>query len=278
LVTGNPRLFPGRPSKGGVNSGPSSKGRGEFPGSFASVLRGWWPGWRTCFGGFPSGFGRGPRVDEVLRVLRLLKEGRIGREEAERLLAALGVGSSSPEGVRRWLRIEGGVGKIQIRPAPGDEVSASGFGAGEVSLETDAEGGVLKVKSRGPKLLQQALRVEVKLPRDYGVELQLGQGSIYAESLAGLRGALGLGKVEATGIRTLDLELGTGSVRLGLLLDRGEHRLELGMGDAQVFALPGASFRIEGEAGLGRAERRVFGGGEARLFVHLGMGRLRVEA
>lgn len=213
-----------------------------------------------------------------MRVLRMLKEGRIRRDEAERLLAALGVGSASPKGVRRWLRIEGGVAKIQILPAPGDEVSARGLGAGEVFLQTDAEGGLLRIKSRGPKLLQQALRVEVKLPSDYGVELELGQGSLHAESLAGLRGELGLGKVEAAGIRALDLELGTGSVRLGLLLQRGEHRLELGMGDAQVFALPGASFRIEGEAGLGRVERRAFGGGEARLFVHLGMGRLRVEA
>ena len=207
----------------------------------------------------------------------MLKEGRLSREEAERLLAALGVEASSEEGVRRWLRIEGGMGRIEIRPAAGDEVSASGFGAGEVFLETGAEGGLLELKTRGPKLLQGALRVEVKLPRDYGVELALGQGALRAESLAGLRGELGTGKVEAAGIRALDLELGMGSARLGLLLQEGEHRLELGMGDVELYALPGASFRIEGEAGLGSVARRVFGEGRARLRVELGMGRIRVE-
>lgn len=207
----------------------------------------------------------------------MLKEGRLRREEAERLLAALGVEASSEEGVRRWLRIEGGMGRIEIRPAAGDEVSASGFGAGEVFLETGAEGGLLELKTRGPKLLQRALRVEVKLPRDYGVELALGQGALRAESLAGLRGELGTGKVEAAGIRALDLELGMGSARLGLLLQEGEHRLELGMGDVELYALPGASFRIEGEAGLGSVARHVFGEGQARLRVELGMGRIRVE-
>jgi len=207
----------------------------------------------------------------------MLKEGRLRREEAERLLAALGVEASSEEGVRRWLRIEGGMGRIEIRPAAGDEVSASGSGAGEVYLETGAEGGLLELKTRGPKLLRGALRVEVKLPRDYGVELALGQGALRAESLAGLKGELGTGKVEAAGIRALDLELGMGSARLGLLLQEGEHRLELGMGDVELYALPGASFRIEGEAGLGSVARRVFGEGRARLRVELGMGRIRVE-
>jgi len=215
-------------------------------------------------------------VDEVLRVLRMLKEGKLRREEAERLLAALGMGALE-EGVRRWLRIEGGIARIEIRSAVGDEVSASGFGAGEVFLETGAEGGLLKIKTRGPKLLQRALRVEVSLPRDYGVELALGQGALRAESLAGLKGELGTGKIEAAGIRALDLELGMGSARLGLLLKEGEHRLELGMGDVEIYALPGASFRVEGEAGLGQVEERVFGEGLARLWVELGMGRLRVE-
>ncbi len=217
-------------------------------------------------------------MDEVLRVLQMLKAGKIRREEAERLLAALGVGPSSEEGVRRWLRIEGGQATIRVVPAPGDAVSASGFGAGKTILTTDETGGLLKIEAQGPKLFKKAFRVELKLPRDYGVELALGAGALRAESLAGLKGELGTGRLEAAGIRELDFELGMGTARLGLLLKAGEHRLELGMGDVEIYPLPGASFRIEGEAGLGQVEGRVFGEGRARLLVELGMGRLKVES
>jgi len=217
-------------------------------------------------------------MDEVLRVLQMLKEGKIRREEAERLLAALGVGPSSEGRVRRWLRVEGGQATIRVVPAAGDAVSASGFGAGRTVLTTDETGGLLKIEARGPKLFKKSFRVDLKLPRDYGVELALGAGALRAESLPGLRGELGTGKLEAAGIRELDLDLGMGTARLGLLLQEGEHRIEVGMGDVEIYPLPGASFRIEGEAGLGRVEEQIFGEGRARLLVKLGMGRLKVRS
>ncbi len=217
-------------------------------------------------------------MDEVLRVLQMLKAGKLRREEAERLLAALGVGPSSKGRVRRWLRVEGEQAAIRVVPAAGDAVSASGFGAGKTVLTTDETGGLLKIEAQGPKLFKKAFKVELKLPRDFGIELSLGVGTLRAESLAGLRGGLGTGTIEAAGVRELDLDLGMGTARLGLLLNEGEHRIELGMGDVEIYALPGASFRVEGEAGLGQVEKRVFGEGRARLWVELGMGRLKVRS
>ncbi len=107
-------------------------------------------------------------------------------------------------------------------------------------------------------------------------EAEARRRALRAESLAGLKGGLGSGKVEAAGMHALDFELGMGSARLDLLLKEGEHRIKLGMGEVEIYALPGASFRIEGEAELGQVTGRVFGGGQARLRVHPGMGRLKV--
>jgi len=191
-------------------------------------------------------------MDEVLRVLRMLEAGKINREEAERLLAALGVGSASGERVRRWLRVEGPAADIQVLPTRDGDVAASGYGAGELFLETDDEGGLLRVRPRGLR----RFKVELFLPPDWGIDLALGKGTLKASSLSGLKGDLGVGKVEVAGVRELDFSLGAGEASIGLLLKEGEHRLVLGAGKAKIYALPGASFRVQ--------DGRVYGEGRAR--------------
>jgi len=211
-------------------------------------------------------------MDEVERILRLLSEGKITKEEAERLLAAL-EGPAAGASVGR-LAIDADRAEIHVRPAPGDQVTARGFGAGELKLDRKGQEAWLRWRSRAPVLGRG--RIEVELPAGWGVVLELGQGRLEAEALPFLKGSAGQARVRVGRLAALDFDLGQGRFEAGLALRQGRHRLTIGMGRAKIRPLPGADFVIEGEVGLGLAERRRFGRGAAVLEVRIGVGRLEV--
>ncbi len=223
---------------------------------------------------------------ELERILRLLKEGRIDREEAERLIAALGeVAPAAREAGRLFLDVDRA--DVVVRPARGGEVTAVAHGEGRLELEQEGGEARLRFRAAGARgfgpirlvgLGGKASRIEVGLPAGWGAVLKLGMGAFEAGALGFLEGEVGLGTVAVEGLLGLDLKLGKGRFSAGLALAEGEHRVAVGMGEVAIRPLPGASFRVEGRVGTGRVEARVFGEGRARLLVEIGVGRLEVGA
>ncbi len=224
-------------------------------------------------------------MGELERILKLLSQGRIGREEAERLLAALEADRTEAFPAREAagrLHLSANFAEVEVHPVAGDRVVADASGAGtleltqeenEARLRFDSQGGVRLGPLRiGPK----GSRLSVGLPRGWAVSLKLGMGSFRAENLAALEGNVGKGEVEVGRLSGLDLKIGMGDFSAGLLLQDGEHRLLIGLGRATLRPLPGADFRLSVHIGSGAAESRAFGGGRAVLQVRIGRGALEV--
>jgi len=226
---------------------------------------------------------------EEARILKLLEEGKITREEAELLLEALSEGKgqpaaeAAPESVETWIEIK--ARHADVRITEGAELNAVAFGPGQVFLDGN------RVIAEQPRrglwgLKTPRMRLEVRVPAGAGVALDLGMGQLEAPALVALQGSLGMGSVRLGRLCGLDFHLGQGDFKADLLVRGGRHRLEIGMGRARLRVLPGANLRLIRRIGLGHAsskpamglgETMVFGAGDAELKVEVGMGSVEVS-
>ncbi len=221
-------------------------------------------------------------MDEVERILRLLSEGKITKEEAERLLAALEGDKAAPEpgGV---LHIDAELGAVRVRRAQDGTLRASSQGRGAIDLRREGLTAWLKARGGeglrvGPLTLGKSqLKIDVWLPEGWGVDLRMGMGSFRADALAFLRGKLSMGEVHVDRLEGLDFHLSMGEFVAGLAVRSGRHTLRVSMGEVRLRVLPGASLRVEGGTSMGGFKGGVYGGGAAVLEVHAGMGSVHVE-
>ena len=239
-------------------------------------------------------------MDEYLRIARLLEEGKIDPEEAERLIEALEGGEKAQvasEGRRLRVRIERA--DLEVRVREGREAPAveqdGGLG---LKLEEDAEGWKLAGAARQRffgafGLLAGRKAAVLALPADVGLELRLGQGEVRVEgTLPWLRVQMGQGRLRFAGASSLDVQLGQGEVQGRVRIADGRHRLRLGMGEVKLALAEGSDLRLQVSVSLGRLGvsgslnhrgegpgqrfEGVLGAGRGELRVSVGMGKVEV--
>ncbi|AEB12416.1 hypothetical protein [Marinithermus hydrothermalis] len=237
-------------------------------------------------------------MDAYTRIHALLEEGRISEAEARLLLEAL---EGEPEAARRelcWARIQVRAGNLEITQDPAlDQPRVEG--AATIQAVPDGIRVTDRAKAReGGGLLRwigalKDRRVHLYLPLGWGVVLEEVTGNVEADRLPYLKGSLRTGNLEVDELGGLELSVRTGNVELELCLSEGQHRLELGTGNAELTLLPGSSVTLEGAVGVGRVEasgafeaqgkgmgRSVagrVGEGKAVFKAHVRMGNLELE-
>ncbi len=241
-------------------------------------------------------------MDEYEKITKLLEEGKISPEEAEKLLAALDESESppSPAAAGGWLRAQIDRADLNVRVDPvANEPRMEAHGAGGLELRREAGGWALRQKGRGLRigffnLLAKRQNVELVLPAAVGLDLRLAQGVVsVADPLPALRAHVGQGKVEFAGTEELDVQLAQGSVSGRVRLAGGSHRLNLGMGSVKLVLEEGSDLRLQLKTGMGEiavtgalqhaSEKAaakfegVVAEGTGLLKVSVGMGSVEVE-
>jgi hypothetical protein len=232
------------------------------------------------------------------------------RAGTERLRAAFGTGASSPprdpEATTErdatptdvappgtpWLAIGLLAGDVEVFAG---DVAQPEIASGEgVHLEADGAGSRLVVE-RDHSLLGRLrpVDVELRVPRHWGVDLDVKAGDLTLRDVAFVRGRVLAGDIEVRAATGIDLECGAGDLSVSLRPTVGRHRLSARAGDLDVRLLAGSDVEVTGHLSLGDATARGFslerrglgaavtgrlGAGRAHLAVELGAGDLILRA
>jgi DUF4097 and DUF4098 domain-containing protein YvlB len=136
--------------------------------------------------------------------------------------------------------------------------------SGDVSLKTQAglsepkiiEGGQAQKKENGDlRIFSLSGDVEVVLPEDYGVRLDVLSGDLEASGVAYVKGRVWSGDAKLGEVRGVNLLVMAGDAKAELLLTENEHSLDVWSGDANVEILSGSSVKTKGSTLAG--DKRV---------------------
>ena len=240
-------------------------------------------------------------MDEYGKIAKLLEEGKITPEEAEKLLVALDEAGdpapAAPMTSRSSLRVRLDRADLHLRVDP--EASEPRIVDAEgMKLRLDRKGEVweLTQAQKWPisffNLAAKRRSLVLALPSGMGLELNIGQGSLEAEGpLPFLKAQLGQGRLRFERADGLSISLAQGSVEGNARINEGVHQIKLGMGEVKLTLLEGSDLRLAlktalGEVALsgglhGEGRGNNFSGalGEGRwlLKVSLGMGNVEVQ-
>ncbi len=197
----------------------------------------------------------------------------------------------APEGTS-WLSIGLLAGDVDVFAG---DVAQPEITSGEgVRLEADGAGSRLVVdREHGLLGRFRPVDVEVRVPRAWGVDLDVKAGDLKLRDVAFVRGRVLAGDIDVRAATGIDLECGAGDLSVSLRPTVGRHRLSARAGDLEVRLLAGSDVEVAGRLSLGDASARGFtlerrglgavvngrlGTGRAHLAVELGAGDLNVRA
>jgi hypothetical protein len=199
----------------------------------------------------------------------------------------------APHGTR-WLRVELAAGDLDVRAADVEAPTLDDDEDGRVRLEATADGARLFTDpQRGLLGRFTPADASVRVPRAWGVDLDVKAGDLEVRDVPYVAGRILAGDVEVRGARGLDLTCLAGDVSIGVAPTEGRHRLVVRAGDVEVRLLPGSDVVVDGRVSVGDAsarglerERRGLGAvvhgrvgeGRAQLAIELGAGDLEVRA
>lgn len=138
-----------------------------------------------------------------------------------------------------------------------------------------------------------SLDVHVRLPRDWGIALDLKAGDADVEGVPYVRGRMLAGDLSVRNAASVDLSKAAGDLTVSFRPTQGRHRISAKAGDVDVHLLPGSDATIEASVSMGdlhapgfevddrmvgaQARGRV-GAGQARVEVRLTAGDLNVRS
>jgi len=227
-------------------------------------------------------------MSDEARIRTLLEEGKITREEAERLLAALqeiDEGESAAEDVtgdvevtdvegvetasksapessasvsnskpRAWVEVDMSAGSLNVSVDPSlEEPTFFTKGRGKGSLERDGEGWQARFKGQGEKswLGGEPFTATLRIPEGCGVVLDGRAGTVSLADVPYLKGDMRAGTLQASGLGGLDLDMRAGTFEAAFLLTEGNHRLTMRAGTATLTLLSGSSVQVTGDVTAG---------------------------
>lgn len=205
-----------------------------------------------------------------------------------------GPAAIAPEGTR-WLAVDVPAGDVELIAA---DVAAPELDPADtdaaVRLEPNDAGA--RVWLDGERSVWGRLKpvdVRVRVPRAWGVDLDVKAGDLDVRGVAYVRGRVLAGDVQVREAQGLDLECLAGDLSVSLRPTAGSHRLTARAGDVSVRFLPGSDATVSARVAMGEAsargltrERRGLGAvvsgrlgsGAARVAIELGAGDLEVRA
>jgi DUF4097 and DUF4098 domain-containing protein YvlB len=183
----------------------------------------------------------------------------------------------------RWLAIRSLSGNVILKTEPG------------LHEPKVLNGKKLKQKDNGEYGIYSLMgNVEVLLPEDYGVRLDVMAGNLEAHGAAYVRGRVWAGNAELTMVRGVNLVVMSGNAEAELLLTDAEHNLEVWAGNAEVEVLKGSSVVAKATVPVGdvnaktsnvkyeplgnKSFRATMGDGKAQLNLSVKTGNLDFEA
>ena len=138
-----------------------------------------------------------------------------------------------------------------------------------------------------------SLDVHVRLPRAWGVTLDLKAGDADVDGVPYVRGRMLAGDLSVRNAASVDLSKAAGDLAVSFRPTQGRHRISAKAGDVDVHLLPGSDAAIEASVSMGdlhapgfevddrmvgaQARGRV-GAGSARVEVRLTAGDLSVRS
>ncbi len=232
------------------------------------------------------------------------------RAGTERLRSAFGPGAPAPDDATEpapgkpaaptdiapagtpWLAIGLLAGDVDVFAS---DVAQPEITSGEgVRLEADGAGSRLVVdREHGLLGRFRPVDVEVRVPRTWGVDLDVKAGDLKLRDVAFVRGRVLAGDIDVRAATGIDLDCGAGDLSVSLRPTVGRHRLSARAGDLEVRLLAGSDVEVAGRLSLGDASARGFslerrglgavvngrlGAGSAHLAVELGAGDLSLRA
>lgn len=202
---------------------------------------------------------------------------------------------AAAEVVSRWVRVGMFAGSVRVSVDPAVSAPSVQSDGGEVDVVETPEGWRVEQRRSDEgnwieRLVEgvRRARLQMRVPADTGVHLDVKAGDVRLEGVPALRGRLLAGDLDATGLRAVDVAVHAGDVDLEIDPAPGLHRLRLTVGDAKVRLPSHADVRVDGRVTVGdasapapfRADRSgvaerlegVMGEGRARLEVRLATG------
>lgn len=235
------------------------------------------------------------------RIEALHAEGRITREQADMLLAALEEQDAfaaeaeaeaepaplTPELVTdglRWLELSalGGDFDIEVRPGITQPVSEDGHvtltsNGARVSLAEDDSDGPNRnfIDRLLDRISSNTGRLSVYLPAGWAVKLKVTGGDIdITGPIAALRGHVMAGDLKVSETAQLDLTMNAGEADIGLRASSGEHRLRVHVGSAEVRILPGSSLDVNASVNVGNIKSNRLSSNEVAVVGSSARGRI----
>jgi hypothetical protein len=202
----------------------------------------------------------------------------------------------APEGTR-WCAIELLAADLSVAGADVTEPVVDADDDQEVVVTPTRDG--VRVASRHGTTLEgwigrmRSLSVSVRLPRDWGLALDLKAGNADVRDVRFVHGRMLAGELEIRGAEAIDVSKAAGDLTVEFRPTKGHHRIVSKAGDVDVPLLPGSQAVVEGSVSIGdlhahgfAVERRTVGGqargrfgdGSARVEVRLTAGDLRLRA
>jgi len=223
-------------------------------------------------------------------------------ETASTAAAAAPTGPKAAAEGTRWLHLSLLAGDIDVRSDPDvSEVTLSGD-AESLRLEPASDGATLRYQGAGgsdswvDRFVNRlrSTHVRVRLPADYGVDLNVTAGDVKLSGVPYLRGRLTSGDLEARGLKGVDLVTSAGDIDLEMTLTEGRNSLRATAGDVDIRLGADSNVAMSGSVSIGNASVRGhgfevsrhgvgqrfegrLGDGAASLDVHVTTGNLHVK-
>jgi hypothetical protein len=202
----------------------------------------------------------------------------------------------APDGTR-WCAIELTAADLSVTAADVTEPVIESDDDQEIVI-TPTHDGVRVGSRRGASLENwigrlRSLSIDVRLPRDWGLALDLKAGDANVRDVRFVHGRMLAGDLEVRGAEAVDVQKAAGDLTVEFRPTRGRHRIVSKAGDVDVILLPGSHAVVEGSVSIGdlhargfEIDRRTVGGqargrfgdGSARVEVRLTAGDLKLRA
>jgi hypothetical protein len=202
----------------------------------------------------------------------------------------------APDGTR-WCAIELTAADVSVTAADVAEPVIESDDDQEIVI-TPTHDGVRIGSRRGAGLeswigRMRSLAVDVRLPRAWGLALDLKAGTASVRDVRFVHGRMLAGELEVRGAEAVDLSKAAGDLTVEFRPTQGRHRIVSKAGDVDVILLPGSHAVVEGSVSIGdlhargfEIDRRTVGGqargrfgdGSARVEVRLTAGDLKLRA
>lgn len=168
-------------------------------------------------------------------------------------------------GISQWVRVISTSGDVRINVDP-ELVAPIAYG----------DDGALPITKPNGKLNVVAVSedLELSLPRNYGVMLDVRSGDVEIEQGVVIGQVLS-GDVRLEAVKGVIMTVMSGDVHANLRLTTGKHAIKVMSGDANIHLLPGSSVRVEGSVRSGD----IHLDGKDHKFTHVGyLGQRRFNA